>query len=69
MPKYEHFNGLKISSVSGQLFLLHRFYVENAKIDYFGEKIILSAFLIDLMCMCLQSGLTDLENTKHMNFC
>ena len=29
----------------------YSFYVNNAKIDFFGEKMILSAFLIDLKCM------------------
>ena len=29
------------------------FYVKNAKIDFFGEKMILSAFLIDFKCMWL----------------
>ena len=36
------------------------------KIDCFGEKLILSACLIDLKCRSLQSGLTDLE--KHKTF-
>ena len=44
-------------------FLLHSFGVKNAKIECFGEKMILSAFLINLKCWWLQSGLADFE--KH----
>ena len=36
------------------------------KIECFGEKMILSAFLIDLKCMWLQSSLSDFEkHQKH----
>ena len=34
-------------------FLPNSFYVKNAKIDFLGEKTILSAFLIDFKCMWL----------------
>ena len=36
------------------------------KFTVFEKKMILSAFLIDLKCRWLQSGLTDLE--KHKTF-
>ena len=49
-------------------FSLHSFGVKNAKIDCFGEKIILRALLIDLKCMCLQSGLADLKKHKTLAF-
>ena len=41
------------------------FFVKNAKIDFFGEKMILSAFLIEFKCMWLLSGLADLEKTPN----
>ena len=44
------------------------FYVKNGKIDFFGEKMILSAFLIDFKCMWLQSGLADLEKHQTLAF-
>ena len=44
-------------------FSLHSFWVKNVEIDCFGIKMILSAILINLKCMWLQSGLGDLE--KH----
>ena len=55
MPKYVHFIGYKLSICFS--LVNQSFYVKNAKIDCFGEKIILSAFLIDLKCWWLQSGL------------
>ena len=44
------------------------FYVKNAKIDFFGEKMILSAFLIDFKCIWLLSGLADLEKHQTLGF-
>ena len=49
-------------------FSCHRFFVKNAKIDCFGEKIILTAFLIDVKCRWLQSGLADLEKHQTLAF-
>ena len=49
-------------------FSLHSFWVENAKINCFWEKIILRAFLINLKCKWLQSGLSDLEKHKILPF-
>ena len=49
-------------------FSLHSFWVKNAKIDCFGVKKKLRAFLIDLKCMWLQSGLADLEKYKRLAF-
>ena len=34
-------------------FSRNSFYVKNAKIDFFGDKMILSAVLIDFKCMWL----------------
>ena len=38
------------------------------KSTFFGEKIILSAFLIDLKCKWLQSGLADSEKHQTLAF-
>ena len=38
------------------------------KSTVFGEKMILSAFLIDLKCRRLQSGLSDLEKHQTLAF-
>ena len=49
-------------------FSLHSFWVENAKLTVFEKKNILRAFLIDLKCRWLQSGLGDLEKHKILPF-
>ena len=49
-------------------FSLDNFWAKNAKIDCFGEKIILSAFLIDLKYRWLQSCLAELEKHKTLAF-
>ena len=56
--------GKSLAVFRDSCFSLHSFQVENAEIDCFGEKMILCAFLIDLKCRWLQSGLADLE--KHL---
>ena len=38
------------------------------KIDFFGEKMIWIAFLIDLKCRWLQSGLANSEKHKTVAF-
>ena len=38
------------------------------KSTVFGEKMILSAFLIELKCIWLQSGLADLEKHQTLAF-
>ena len=55
--------GKKLAVFRDSCFSLHSFKVENAKIDCLGEKMILSAFLIELRCRWLQSGLAAFE--KH----
>ena len=60
--------GKKIAVFRDSCFSLHSFKVENAKIDCFGEKMILSAFLIELRCRWLQSGLADLEKHQTLAF-
>ena len=44
------------------------FYDKNAKIDFFGEKMILIAFLIDFKFMWLYSCLADLEKHQTLAF-
>ena len=51
-------------------FSLHSFWVENSKKSTVLEKMILSAFLVDLKCMWFKSGLADLEKHQtHIHFC
>ena len=47
MPKCVHFSGKSLAVFQDSFFHLIVFYVKNAKIDFFGDKIILSAFLVD----------------------
>ena len=45
------------------------FWVENAKINFFKEKMVLRVVFIKLTFSRLQAGLSDLKNTKQLKFC
>ena len=45
------------------------FGVKNAKIDFFLRKMVLRVVFIKLTFMWLQTGLSDLQNTKQLKFC
>ena len=60
--------GKSLAVFRGSCFSINSFWVKNAKIDCFGEKIILSAFLIDLKCRWLPAGLADLKKHQTLAF-
>ena len=60
--------GKSLAVFRGSCFSLHSFKVKNAKIDFFGEKMVLSAFLFDLKYRWLQSGLADPEKHQTLAF-
>ena len=63
---YVNFNGQTFSSVFEQFsFTLKFFLVENAKIDFFKEKMVLRIVFIKLKFRWLQTGLSDWKNTKN----
>ena len=65
-----HFNGQTFSSVFEQFSFTSKFFwVKNAKIDFFKEKMVLRVVLIELTLRWLQTGLSDLKNTKQLKFC
>ena len=64
MPKYVHFNWVKVKQYFGTaVFHSIVFWLKMQKSTVLEKKIILSGVLIDLKCMWLQYGLADLE--KH----
>ena len=50
------------------LFFSKLFWVENAKIDFLKEKMVLRVVVIKLTFRWLQTGLPDLKNTKQLKF-
>ena len=49
--------------------LFQSFWVENATIDFLNKKMVLSVVFIKLKFRMLQTGLSDLKNTKQLKFC
>ena len=56
-----HLNGQTFSSVLDSFKV---FLVKSAKIDFFNEKMVLRVVFIKLTFRWLQTGLSDLKNTK-----
>ena len=56
--------GKSLAVFRDRFFLSIVFRLKIAKIDCFGEKMILCAFLTDLKCRWLQSGLADIEKRQ-----
>ena len=51
------------------LLLQSFFWVKNAKIAFFKEKMVLRVVFIKLTFRWLQTGLSDLKNTKQLKLC
>ena len=65
-----HFNEQTFSSVFEQFSFTSKFFgVKNAEIDFFKEKMVLRVVFIKLTFRWLQTGLSDLKNTKRLKFC
>ena len=65
-----HFNEQTFSSVFEQFSFTPKFFgVKNAEIDFFKEKMVLRVVFIKLTFRWLQTGLSDLKNTKQLKFC
>ena len=65
-----HFNEQTFSSVFEQFSFTSKFFgVKNAEIDFLKEKMVLRVVFIKLTFRWLQTGLSDLKNTKQLKFC
>ena len=60
--------GKSLAVFRDSCFSLDNFRLKMQKSTVFGEKMILSAFLIVLKCRWLQSGLADLEKHTTLAF-
>ena len=64
------FNGQTLSCVFEQFSFTSKFFwVKIVKIDFFKEKMVLIVVFIKLTFRWLQTGLSDLKNTKQLKFC
>ena len=65
-----HFNGKTLSSVFEQFSFTSKFFwVKDAKIDFHKEKMVMRVVFIKFTFRWLQTGLSDLKNTKQWKFC
>ena len=48
--------------------LFQSFWVDNATIDFLNKKMVLSVVFIKLKFRMLQTGLSDLKDTKQLKF-
>ena len=70
MPLYVYFNGKTLSSVFEQFSLTSKFFgLKLQKSYFFKEKMVLRVVFIKLTFRWLQTGLSDLKNTKQLKFC
>ena len=66
MPIYVYFNGQTFSSVFEHFFLLQSFFwLKMQKSYFFRKKMVLRVVFIKLTFRWLQTGLSDLKNTKQ----
>ena len=60
--------GKSLALFRNSFLLLQSFWVKNAKIDFFKEKMVLSVVFIKLKCRWLQTDLSDLKHNKAIEF-
>ena len=68
LPKYVHFNGLKLSGVWKSFLSFHDFGVQKCKNQIFEENKGFECSFIEMEYRWLQTRLAYLKNTKHLNF-
>ena len=61
--------GKRLAVFLNSFLLLQVFWVKNAKNDFFIVKMVLRVVFIKLTFRWLQTGLSDLKNTKQLKFC
>ena len=67
---YVHFNGHAFSSVFEQFSFTSKFFgLKMQKSTFCKEKMVLRVVFIKLTFRWLQTGLSDLKNTKQLKFC
>ena len=72
MPIYVYFNGQTFSSVFEQFSFTSKFFGLKMQTSYFlGKSVGFESifFFIKLTFRWLQTGLSDLKNTKQLKFC
>ena len=71
MPIYVHFNGQTFSGVFEPFSFTSNFLWLKMQKKYFlkKKKMVLRVVLFKLTFMWLQTGLSDLKNTKQLKFC
>ena len=66
---YVHFNGQTFSGVFEQFSFGSKFFGLKMQKMTFFKKIVLRVAFIKLTFRWLQTGLSDLKNTKQLKFC
>ena len=67
---YLHFIGQTFSGVFEQFSFTSKFWgLKMQKNNFLKEKIVFRVVFIKLTFMWLQTGLSDLKNTKQLKFC
>ena len=67
---YVHFNGQTFSSVFEQFSFTSKFFgLKMQKSTFLKKKMVLRVVFINLTFRWLQTGLSDLKNTKQLKFC
>ena len=70
LPIYVHFNVQTFSSVFEQFSFTSKFFgLEMQKSTFFKDKMVKRVVFIKLTLRWLQTGLSDLKNTKQLKFC
>ena len=70
MPIYVYFNGQTFSSVFEQFSFTSEFFgLKMQKLYFWGKMVLKVVSFIKLTFRQLQTGLSDLKNTKQLKFC
>ena len=69
MPIYVYFMGKRLAVFLNSFLLLQSFFGLKMQKSYFLGKMVLRVVFINLTFRWLQTGLSDLKNTKQLKFC